>query len=82
MAIPVGNGWNFFVFFVLFWFFFSFFFSVSVKDFPATPLLSGVFAHRVFCVYFLRSEGVVEMRRFWLVDTGEYLTNLQWRRSH
>ena len=69
-----------FLCFVLF--FFPFFFFVSVKVFPATSLLSGVFVHRVFCVYFLRSEGVVEMRRFWLVDTGEYLTNLQWRRSH
>ena len=35
------------------------FFSVSVKVLPATPLLSGGFVHRAFCVYFLRIERVV-----------------------
>ena len=34
-------------------------FSVSVKVLPVTPLLSGVFAHRAFCAYFLRIERVV-----------------------
>ena len=41
---------------------FSFLFSVSVKVFPVTSLLSGV--HRVFCAYFVRFEAVVEKRRF------------------
>ena len=31
---------------------------------------------------FGRFQGVVEMRRFYPVDTVEYLINLQWRRSH
>ena len=36
-----------------------------------------------YCVrIFGRSQGVVEMRRFYPVDTVEYLINLQWRRSH
>ena len=33
---------------------FLLFFSVSGKVLPVTPLLSGVFVHRVFCVYFVR----------------------------
>ena len=41
-------------------FYFSFlFFSLSVKVLPVTPLLSGVFVHRAFFVYFLRIERVV-----------------------
>ena len=48
MAIPVGK-----------WVDFSVLFSVSVKVLPVTPLLSGVFVHRAFCVYFLRIERVV-----------------------
>ena len=51
MGIPVGKWVNFF-------------FPVLVKVFPATPLLSGVFMHRVFCAHFGRFEGVVEIRRF------------------
>ena len=39
--------------------FFKFFFSVSVKVFPVTPLLSGVLVHRAFYAYFLRIERVV-----------------------
>ena len=38
---------------------FSVLFSVSVKVLPVTPLLSGVFVHRAFCVYFRRIERVV-----------------------
>ena len=34
-------------------------FSMSVKVLPVTPLLSGVFVHRAFCAYFLRTERVV-----------------------
>ena len=41
-----------------------FIFSVSVKVLPVTPLLSGVFVHRVFCAYFVRFEGAGVMRRF------------------
>ena len=48
MAIPVGK-----------WVDFSVLFSVSVKVLPVTPLLSGVFVHKAFCVYFLRIERVV-----------------------
>ena len=48
MAIPVGK-----------WVDFSVLFSVSVKVLPVTPLLSGVFVHRAFYVYFLRIERVV-----------------------
>ena len=48
MAIPVGK-----------WVDFSVLFSVSVKVLPVTPLLSGVFMRRAFCVYFLRIERVV-----------------------
>ena len=48
MAIPVGK-----------WVDFSILFSVSVKVLPVTPLLSGVFVHRAFYVYFLRIERVV-----------------------
>ena len=53
----------FFSFFSFFFFFF-FFFSVSVKVLPVTPLVSGVFAYRAFCAYFLRIERVVELRKF------------------
>ena len=59
MAIPVGK-WVDFRFLI---FFFLVFFSVSVKVLPVTPLLSGVFVHRVFCVYFVRFEGAGVMRR-------------------
>ena len=45
-------------------FLFILFFSVSVKVWPVTPLVSGVFVHRAFCAYFLRMERVVEMRIF------------------
>ena len=55
MAILVGKWVKFLC---------SFFFSVSVKVLPVTPLLSGVFVHRIFCAYFVRFEGVGEMRRF------------------
>ena len=34
-------------------------FAVSVKVFPVTSLLSGVFVHRAFCAYFVRIERVV-----------------------
>ena len=37
---------------------FFLFFSVSVKVLPVTPLLSGVFVHRVFCSYFVWFEEV------------------------
>ena len=40
------------------------FFSVVVKVLPVTPLLSGVFVHRVFCAYFGGFEEVGIMRRF------------------
>ena len=40
------------------------FFSVSRKVLPVTPLLSGVFVHRVFCAYFVRFEAGGVMRRF------------------
>ena len=58
------SAFSLFVLFVLFVSFFLFFFSVSVKVLPVTPLVSGVFVHRAFCVYFLRIERVVELRRF------------------
>ena len=38
--------------------------SESVKVLPVTSLLSSDFVHRAFCTYFLRTERVVEMRRF------------------
>ena len=38
--------------------------SVSGKVFLVTPLLSGVFVHRVFCAYFDGFQGVGKMRRF------------------
>ena len=38
--------------------FFLLFFSVSGKVLPVTPLLSGVFVHRVFCAYFVRLRGL------------------------
>ena len=41
---------------------FLLFFSVSGKVLPVTPLLSGVFVHRVFCAYFVRFEGAGVMR--------------------
>ena len=47
-------------YFILFYLFFS----VSVKVLPVTPLLSGVFVHRVFSAYFVRFEWVGVMRRF------------------
>ena len=36
---------------------------MSVNVLPVTPLLSGVFVHRVFCAYFVRFEGAGVMRR-------------------
>ena len=47
---------------LLFFVFFFLFFSVSGKVLPVTPLLSGVFVHRVFCAYFVRFEGAGVMR--------------------
>ena len=47
------------IYFILF-----LFFSVSVKVLPVTPMLSGVFVHRVFFAYFVRFEGAGEMLRF------------------
>ena len=41
---------------------FLLFFSVSGKVLPVTPLLSGVFVHRVFCAYFVRFEGAGVIR--------------------
>ena len=61
MAIPVGKCVIFLGFFYLFLFLF---FSVSAKVLPVTPLLSGVFVHRVFCAYYVRFEGAGVMRRF------------------
>ena len=57
------SGFHFVFFFFLVLLIFSFF-SVSVKVLPVTPLLSGVFVHRVFCAYFVRFEGAGVMRRF------------------
>ena len=51
---PVGIWVSFRVSFI---FIFYFIFSVSGKFLPVTPLLSGVFVHRVFCAYFVRFEG-------------------------
>ena len=49
--------------------------SVSVKVLPVTPLLSGVFVHRVFCPYFVSFEGVGVMRRFlWCTQENIDLT--------
>ena len=56
-----------------------FFFSVSVKVLPVAPLLSGVFVHRVFYVYFVRFEEVAVMRR--LLSCTQENINLQWRRK-
>ena len=56
------------------------FFSVSGKVLPVTPLLSGVFVHRVFCAYFVRFEGGGGggvMRRF-LRCTREDISLLTW----
>ena len=62
MAIPVGKCVIFFCFYIyLFIYLFS---SLSVKVLPVTPLLSGVFVHRVFCAYFVRFKGLGVMRRF------------------
>ena len=47
-------------YFILFYFILF----VLVKVLPVTPLLSGVFVHRVFCAYFVRFEGVGVIRRF------------------
>ena len=57
------SGFHFVGFFI-FRFLFLLFFSVSGKVLPVTPLLSGVFVHRVFCAYFVRFEGAGVMRRF------------------
>ena len=40
------------------------FFFLSVKVLPVTPLLSGVFVHRVFFACFVRFERAVVMRIF------------------
>ena len=62
---PVGMCVSFRGFFYFsFSFLFFFFFSVSGNVLPVTPLLSGVFVHRVFCAYFVRFEGTGVMRRF------------------
>ena len=45
-------------------FLFIFFFAESAKVFPVTPLLRGVFVHRVSRAYFGSFQGVVEMRRY------------------
>ena len=37
-------------------------FSASGKVLPVTPLLSGVFVHRVLSAYFVRFEGAGVMR--------------------
>ena len=51
------------------------FYSVSVKVLPVTPLLSGVFVHRVFCAYFVTFEGAGVMRRFlWCTQEDISLT--------
>ena len=53
---------------------FTFFF-VSVKVLPVTPLLSGVFVHRVFCAYFVRFEGIGVISRFlWWTQENISLT--------
>ena len=62
MANQSRSAFSLFVLFILF--IYLFIFSVSVKVLPVTPLVSGVFVHRAFCVYFLRIERVVELRRF------------------
>ena len=65
--------------FLFFFFnFLKFFFSVSRKVFSDTPLLSSVFVGKVMCAYL---QDVEEMRRFYPVNTVEYLINLQWRRK-
>ena len=56
MAIPVRKCVIIIIFFL--------FFSMSVKVLPVSPLLSGVFVHRVFCAYFVMFEGAGVMRRF------------------
>ena len=53
------SGFHFVGFFIYFYFF-----SVSGKVLPVTPLLGGVFVHRVFCAYFVRFEGAGVMCRF------------------
>ena len=72
LAIPVGKWVGFVCFICFYWVakpsrnlgFISwvFLFSVSGKVLPVTPLLSGVFVHRVFCAYFVRFEGFGVMR--------------------
>ena len=58
-----------------FLFIYLIFFSVSVKVLHVTPLLSGVFVHRIFCAYFVRFEGVGVMRRFvWCTQENIQLT--------
>ena len=52
---------------------------MSVKVLPVTPLLNGVFVHRVFCAYFVKFEGGGVMRRF--LSWTQELTNLQWCRK-
>ena len=37
---------------------------MSGNVWPVTPMLSGVFVHRVFCAYFVRFEGAGVMPRF------------------
>ena len=60
---------------------FSFFFRVG-KWKSVTPLLSIVFVRSLLRVFLVGFRGVVDMSRFYPVDTVKYLINLQWRRSH
>ena len=57
---------------------------MSVKVLPVTPLLSGVFVHRVFCAYFVTFEGAGVMLRFlWCTQEDISLTcnGVAWRFS-
>ena len=64
MAIPVEKYVIFLRFFGYFFKIFIVFFFVLVEVLPVTPLLNGVFVHKVFCAYFVRFEGAGVMRRF------------------
>ena len=64
MANPVGICVSFRGF-CNFSFSFFLFFSLSGKVLPVTPLLSGVFVHRVISAYFVRFEGAGVIRRPW-----------------
>ena len=58
-------------YFVVFKILFFIFFRVG-EVFPVTSPLSSVHVGRVLCVYFCWLQWVVEMSRFYLVDTVEY----------